>query len=207
MVRMGEAVGIVAAQAIGEPGTQLTLRTHHLGGVAGEGDITHGLPRVEEIFEAIKLAGEKMDLCFIIVGKGTQSEELKTLAVTMGIAEKVIFTGFSKDMVAVYRAMDIFVLPSIMEGLGLVLLEALCSGVSVIASDAGGVYSIVKDGATGLLVPPKDPDALSAAIVKLLEDKKLRERLARDGQRLVCENFSLEDMVDKVQQVYKEVME
>src|SRR6185436_7053348 len=58
VIKMGEAVGVVAAQAIGEPGTQLTLRTHHLGGVAGAGDITQGLPRIEEIFEARNPKGE-----------------------------------------------------------------------------------------------------------------------------------------------------
>jgi DNA-directed RNA polymerase subunit beta' len=58
LIKLGEAVGVVAAQAIGEPGTQLTLRTHHLGGVAGAGDITQGLPRIEEIFEARAPKGE-----------------------------------------------------------------------------------------------------------------------------------------------------
>ncbi len=58
LVKLGEAVGVVAAQAIGEPGTQLTLRTHHLGGVAGAGDITQGLPRIEEIFESRSPKGE-----------------------------------------------------------------------------------------------------------------------------------------------------
>jgi len=103
--------------------------------------------------------------------------------------------------------MDIFVLPSIQEGLGLSAMEAMASGKPVIGSNVGGVYSLIKDGQTGLLVPPKDSMALSAAILRLLDDKELILKMVDSAKKLIKEKFSIEQMAKKVELLYKETAE
>lgn len=142
----------------------------------------------------------------LIVGEGGEEAGLKDLAHKLGIADSVIFKKTVLDTRGPLSVMDVFVLSSVAEGLGLSILEAQAAGVPVAASDVGGISSIIKDGVTGLLVPPKDPDKLADAILKLLADKGLAARLAAAGQKSVRENFSIEDMVKKVEAVYQEVL-
>lgn len=141
----------------------------------------------------------------LIVGEGEEEIGLKDMVEKLGLLKSVIFEKTILDTARVLSVIDVFVLPSIKEGLGLALLEALCCGKPAVASDVGGIYSIIRHGSTGLLVPPKDPDALAGAILKLLGDERLRESLGEAGQRLVYDNFSLLDMARKVELVYKEV--
>lgn len=155
---------------------------------------------METVVERIKEAQ------LLIVGEGEEQEDLKALVKELGLSNSVIFMKSILDTSRVLSIIDVFVLPSVEEGLGLALLEALCCARPVVASDVGGIYSIVKDNVTGLLVPPKNSQSLAKAILKLLEDKDLAKRLAKNGQQLVYENFSLEAMARKVQEVYKEVI-
>jgi glycosyltransferase involved in cell wall biosynthesis len=142
----------------------------------------------------------------LIVGEGEEEASLRELARKLGIADSVIFERTALDTRELLSIMDVFVLPSIAEGLGLSILEAQAAGVAVVASDVGGISSIIKGGTTGLLVAPADPDRLAAAILRLLEDKELAAALAGAGRKFVCENFSIEDMVKKVEAVYQEVL-
>jgi len=107
------------------------------------------------------------------------------------------------DTIRVLSVMDLFVLSSIHEGLGLAILEALSCGLPVVASDTGGIYSIIKDNVTGLLVPPRDPEALAGAIIKVLSNKEWAGQLALAGKKFVSENFSLDEMARRVQTVYQ----
>ncbi len=157
---------------------------------------------------AMKQVVEKQkDAQLLIVGEGEEEAALKALAQETGLSGNVIFVKSVSDTARALSIIDVFVLPSINEGLGLALLEALSCAVPVVASDTGGIYSIVKDNVTGLLVPPRDSSGLAAAILKLLEDRALAHNLAANGQKLVYENFSLEEMTKKVERVYEEVSE
>lgn len=159
------------------------------------------------LIRAMKIVVEEIeDAQLLIVGEGEEEVNLKNLANEPGFSDSVIFIKSVLGTSRVLSIMDVFVLPSIKEGLGLALLEALCCARPVIASDVGGIYTIVKDNVTGLLVPPKDPQSLASAILKLVKDKALAGRLAKEGQRFVQENFSLEDMARKVEEVYKKVI-
>ena len=102
--------------------------------------------------------------------------------------------------------MDIFVLPSTKEGLGLSLMEAMAAGVCVIGTDVGGIKSLIQDGVNGLVVKPADARGLSAAISGLLKDSPKRESLAREGQRFIAQNFSQEKMVSETERVYSECL-
>jgi glycosyltransferase involved in cell wall biosynthesis len=100
-------------------------------------------------------------------------------------------------------ALDVAVLPSYREALGLVILEAMALGRPVVASDVGGIPEMVEDGVTGLLVPPQDPVALGDAIVRLLTDHPLADILGRNGQRLVRERFCVERMIAAIELLYE----
>jgi len=100
----------------------------------------------------------------------------------------------------------LFVLPSLQEGLGLAVMEAMVAAKPVIGSNVGGVYSLIKDGKTGLLVAPEDAEALSVAIIKLLKDKDLAGNLATAANSLIKSEFSLDKMAAKVEGVYEEAI-
>ena len=101
---------------------------------------------------------------------------------------------------------DIVALPSFSEGLGIVLLEAGAAGKPVVASDIRGIDEVVIDGETGILVPPQDPKALATAILQLLEDAQMRNRLGAAARRSVKDRFSLSESVDRLLEVYESLL-
>ena len=133
-------------------------------------------------------------------------QELREYAEQRGVADRVAFEGF-RAAEAVLADFDVFVLPSLWEGFGLVLLEAMAAGRPVVASAVGPVPEIVVDGVTGLLVPPGDPDALAAAIVRLLTDRELASAFGRAGRARVEAEFGLDAMVARTQALYEELVE
>jgi glycosyltransferase involved in cell wall biosynthesis len=100
--------------------------------------------------------------------------------------------------------MDIFVLPSLKEGLGLSLIEAMASGLAVIGSDVGGIKSLIQDGNNGLLVKPADSVSLSGGILELLGNAKKREYFGNNARDFISKNFSQEEMVTQTERVYLE---
>ena len=121
-----------------------------------------------------------------------------------GVRAAVIFTGRRDDVPAVTAALDVAVLPSYREAQGLTILEAMALSRPVVASAVGGIPEMIEDGRTGLLVPPHDPAALAAAIIRLLADHAYADMLARGGHDLVHERFCIELMVDAVEEIYDE---
>lgn len=120
-----------------------------------------------------------------------------------GLKEKVILTGFREDLPAFLSALDLFVLPSRSEGFGRANLEAMAAGLPVVSTTAGGISEVVKNGETGLLVPPGDPAALAAAITRLAEDESLRKKFGESGRRRAA-SFTIDRMVRGVTDVYNE---
>jgi glycosyltransferase involved in cell wall biosynthesis len=140
----------------------------------------------------------------IIVGDGPQRESLLSLASTLGLQDQVIFTGFvpQEELKHFYAGADFFVLPSLAEGLPLVVLEALACGTPVIASDVAGIPEIVSDGFNGLIVPPKDVKALSEAMQKLASNLELRNDMGKNARRTVDERFGWVSIAKEVLKVY-----
>ena len=143
------------------------------------------------------------DARLLLVGEGPSKEYLMELARKLGIEKNVFFAQSTTETGRFLSIIDIFVFYSLEEGLGLSLLEAMAAGRPCVASNVGGVSSIIKDGVTGILVPSKDPHALKEAIVKLYTDEKLRNSIAKKGMEHVRKNFSLGEMVEKVIEVYE----
>jgi glycosyltransferase involved in cell wall biosynthesis len=121
-------------------------------------------------------------------------EELYQTAVEKGFLSSVIFLGNRSDTTSLFAAADLFVLPSLFEGLPLAVLEAMAAGCPVIATDVGGVKEVINDGTNGLVVPPADPAALSEALLRLLKNKKEGKRFAKAAMERVRSDFSAERM-------------
>jgi glycosyltransferase involved in cell wall biosynthesis len=156
----------------------------------------------------------------LIVGEGSLSDELKAQADSLGLlgelcdadscvgtrqarpGARVVFTGRRDDVPAVTAALDVAVLPSYREAQGLVILEAMALSRPVVATNVGGIPEMIEDGVTGLLVPPHEPAALAAAIVRLLVDHPFADTIARAGHDLVHERFCVELMVAAIQDLY-----
>ncbi|MGI6605059.1 MAG: glycosyltransferase family 4 protein [bacterium] len=143
---------------------------------------------------------------FLLVGSGPLEAELKRRARELGFGEEFRFLGYRRDVAGVTAALDVAVLSSHQEGLGLVLLEAMAAGKPVVATNVGGIPEVVVPDATGLLVPPGQPEALAAAITRVLSDRGLAAALGSEGQRVAWERFSLDAMAQRTAAVYRELV-
>jgi glycosyltransferase involved in cell wall biosynthesis len=148
------------------------------------------------LIEAARLLPEAR---FAIVGEGELRAELERRA--RGLT--VVFTGARDDVPDLLASFDVFALPSLYEGLCVVVIEAQAAGVPVVATPVGGIRETVVDGETGLLVPPRDPPALAAAIRRLLDDRPAAEVMAAEAKRRVRARFSIERMVEETLALYE----
>ena len=141
------------------------------------------------------------DSKLLLVGDGNLREKLLMRAKKLGITESVIFLGYKKDIKPLLSIMDIFVFPSLTEGFGMALLEAMAMGVPIIASKVGGIPEIIKEGETGVLVKPKSSSEIAEAIIKLLSEKEISHRMKARSKEEV-RRFSVEEMVRKYENLY-----
>ena len=139
---------------------------------------------------------------FVFAGRGALLSELQQEAGRLGIESHVRFLGFREDIPPLLQAMDIFVLPSLSEGLPLSLLEAMASSKPVIATNVGGIPEVIVNEETGYLVPPMDHEHLASRMILLLGDKAKAQHLGRNGRNRVCEKFLLEQMVSAYEDLY-----
>ena len=142
----------------------------------------------------------------VLVGDGELRDALEAQAKELDIGHAVTFTGFRSDVPRWLGLFDVFVMPSHLEGLCTSVLDALAMRRPVVATRVGGLPEIVSDGETGLLVPPRAPEALAEAVVRLLRDRALGRRLGEAGRRKVEQEFSAESMIEGTLRVYHEVL-
>lgn len=141
----------------------------------------------------------------VLVGDGPDVGHVQNLANLMGVNRHVRFVG-SQDNVGPYLGiMDIFALASAREAFGLVIVEAMLSGLPVVATDVGGIPSVVRDGVTGVLVPPKSPERLAAEIDLLSLDPVRRIQMGLAGRERATENFSVDRYVSEVEGLYRDL--
>ena len=152
------------------------------------------------------LLEHRKDINFLLVGKGALKEELKILCVNLKVEKNVIFAGERSDIPEILSLIDIFVLPSIREGLPLAVLEAMDCGKAIIATNVGGIPEVIKDGVSGILVSPKDPEALHSAMNELLDDRGKMEKMGYEGKKICGKNFSSKAMVDRVEELYDKLV-
>ena len=143
------------------------------------------------------------DALFLVVGDGPLRGELHAFARASGLSDGVRFLGHRTEAREIVGLLDVLVVPSFTEGAPLIVLEAMASGVPVVASAVGGIPDQVRHGREALLVEPGDPGALGEALVGLLRDPSLARRLADAGLRRTEREFNHETMVRRVEAVYR----
>lgn len=154
---------------------------------------------------AKKVLDKRKDIYFIMVGKGHLQAGLEEKTRELGIQGNVQFLGFREDLKEILQSVDLFVLPSLWEGQGVVLMEAMCYRKPVIACEVGGVVDVVKDGENGVLVPPRDPESLADAILRLLDSPDKMKEMGEAGYRKVSEKFRDSEMNDRRYEVYRKL--
>ena len=135
----------------------------------------------------------------LFAGEGPLEEELRAQASELGMSERVHFLGFRRDVAAVVCALDVFVLPSLKEGLSIAVMEAMALEKPVVCSAIAGLPEVVRDGQTGFLVPPGDSCALQNALEKLFADAELRAQLGRNARHFLEEHFEQTACLDAME--------
>jgi len=151
----------------------------------------------------LKAAADVPGALFVFAGDGPERADLEKEAEELRLSDRVIFLGQRNDVRELLLGCDLFVLPSLFEGLPLSIMEAMAAGKPVIASDIGGVNELIRDGETGYLVPPGDTHALARRINTLISDPALARKMALAGKTLVEKEFSADSMVAGVTGIYK----
>jgi len=145
------------------------------------------------------LRAEFPALRLLVVGEGGERSALERKAQALGLGDAVVFTGFRTDVLDLLRASDIFVLPSFHEGIPYAALEAMSVALPVVATAVGGLNELVAHGATGLLVPPGEPEPLKEALARVLRDLDLGREMGRAGLARVRENYTLDRMLERTE--------
>jgi colanic acid/amylovoran biosynthesis glycosyltransferase len=161
------------------------------------------------LLEALALLRQReVPVVLEVVGDGSRLDSLRRQAVSMGISDRVTFAGpVGQDRIQDrYRAADAFCLPSLGEGIPVVLMEALASGLPAVASNTMGIPELIEDGVTGLLVPPGRPGELAEKIERLARDRALGRELGEAGRRKVIEEFSLDQGADSLRDAFLQVL-
>jgi glycosyltransferase involved in cell wall biosynthesis len=164
------------------------------------------LHRQKGIEFLLQAATRVPDAVFVIVGEGPAREALEAQARELRVQDRFVFLGQRDDVPDLLASCDVFVLPSLWEGLPLSILEAMAANKPVIATNVGGTPEAITNGETGLLVPPEDPTALATAIQSVLHDPEFARGLAARGRAHVRQEFSVETMVSRITAIYEEVL-
>jgi glycosyltransferase involved in cell wall biosynthesis len=170
------------------------------------------LKGIEQFLEAAAVLKPRYpDVRFLIVGETSPPDplylaELQRLATTLGVIDRVTFTGRRSDIPDVLAAAAVSVMPSLNEALSNVLLESMAAGAPVVATRVGGTPEALDDGEAGLLVPPGDAAAITAAVSRLLDDRELACRLGRAARSVIAERFSVDRMVRSTEDLYSELL-
>jgi len=149
---------------------------------------------------------EFQDVRFVLVGDGAYRKQFEAQVGELGLERHFLFLGRREDVPEILTACDIAVLPSKTEGLPNALLEYLAAGLPTVASNVGGNAEIVKDGVTGLLVPPDNAELLATAVLRFLHDPDLARRLGQSGTEYVRQTFSFERLVEQTEVLYSELL-
>lgn len=161
---------------------------------------------VDLLLEAVRKMGETRSLNslqVLVLGDGPLRAELENSAATLGLKDTVRFLGHRKDMPEVLKAADLFVLPSLAEGLPLSILEAMAAGCPVVASNVGGIPDAIRHGENGFLVNPGDAGALARALEFILSNPERRQAYASQARQNAITRFSSERMVEDVYRIYE----
>lgn len=161
-----------------------------------------GLLYLIDALPRLNLDGDYRDLTSIVIGEGEDREKLQNQIRSLGLQNSVFLAGFIPEAARYLKAFDIFVLPSLKEGLPYTIMEAMFAGLPVIATNVGGIPDLVEHKKTGLLTAPKDVNALARMLQALIQSKKMREGLGNKAIKTIETKFKLRDMIDETISCY-----
>jgi len=162
-------------------------------GVAGVANLAKGSPSQDSPLQ---------DIVYVIVGEGEKRAELETLIKKHNLTDKVFLVGFKENASALLAAFDVFLLPSLKEGLPYVLLEAGSAGIPVVASDVGGIPEIIESEVTGILTRSGKSEDISNSLSLIFQNKNKADEMKRFMRKKIDEKFSLSDMVSSTTKIY-----
>ena len=190
-------VAVQAAPPMFPAGTRIIGTVGHLAGHKGHRYLLEA---------AALLVREEPQLGVVIAGDGALRSQLEAQAAALGITAHICFTGFRRDILALMQNFEIFVFSSYLEGLGTAILDAMALGKPVVATRAGGIPEAVEDGVTGLLVPPRDPQALANALRYLLQSPARAQTFGGAGRQRVEQHFTVAQMACGTLQAYERTL-
>jgi glycosyltransferase involved in cell wall biosynthesis len=153
---------------------------------------------------AAKILAARPDTTFVFLGDGELKASLQEKAASLGVARRVRFPGWRPDVAPVMSAFDVFVLPSLNEGMGRVLVEAMALSRPIVASRTGGINDLVVHEKNGLLVPPRDAGVIADAVLLLLGNEPIRRAMGSEGRRM-AQGYSAARMVEKIDALYDQL--
>ena len=161
----------------------------------GQKYLIAAMPKILRVFSSAKLE---------IIGEGEEKNELSNLILSLGLKKSVKLLGRKEDIKEYMAKWDVFVLPSVAETFGLVILEAMQAGTPVVASNVGGIRDIIKDNKNGLLVDSRNPDKLAASIIKILSDPSQANKLSEEASKGLA-RFDWSNVVKEIERVYEKI--
>ncbi|NLC12342.1 MAG: glycosyltransferase family 4 protein [Firmicutes bacterium] len=185
----------------GTQGDQAEIKVGMLGrliGAKGPDLFLESMPRILRQHPGVR---------FVIAGDGPWQLKLRNMSRQLGLQGKVDFIGRPMSVSTLLHQLKVLVIPSRTEGLSITALEALAAQCPVVASKVGGIPEVVRHGQTGLLVAPEDTEALADAVIYLLDNPQYGQRLARAGRLLVEKQFTLDNMLKRIEQIYEEILQ
>lgn len=199
---------------LGAPSAERRARTRMALGVRPDQSLVVNVARQEHqkgqavlIQAYARLLKTQPNAVLVIAGRsGTSTPELRRLAETCGVASTITWLGHCDDIPDLLAGADVFAFPSLYEGLGGSLLEAMALGVPIVASDIPAIAETAPANVAALLVPTSDPDALARAIARVLSDRELTSRLSMAGRRRFLELYTLEEMTARTSSLYRDLL-
>ena len=167
---------------------------------------TKGLSVLIEAMELLKKPSDDRSFCLWIVGDGPAKPALQDLCERLGLLNDVVFAGERSDVKQVLHSLSLFVQPSLSEGFGIAIAEAMAAGLPVVASAVGGIPEVVVHGQTGWLVPPGDPRALAQAIARCVAHPQQAYEFGRRGWERVNQCFTIQSAARRHEELYERLM-
>lgn len=196
-IDLQRCAAVTAAPPLFPSATQVIGTVGHLAGHKGQRYLIAALPH---------LLRSHPQIGCVIAGSGALQAALAAQAADLGVADHIQFTGFRHDILSLMQQFEVFVFPSVQEGLGTSVLDAMALSKPVVATRAGGIPEVVLDGVTGLLVPPRNPAALAHAIQLLLQHPEQGKRLGAAGRQRVAQYFTAERMATQTLHAYQRLL-